>query len=70
VYLIIVELLNKKNQTVGATNRRKTNATVVIIDANPIKRVNDSYGHVEGDKIPYALGQLLVSTLRETDSVV
>lgn len=41
--------------------------TVVFIDVNHLKMVNDTYGHHEGDKLIQATSRLLLKELREAD---
>lgn len=49
---------------------RQHNPTVVVmIDLDHFKEVNDKYGHVAGDKVLIALGQLLLQSVRDTDYV-
>jgi diguanylate cyclase (GGDEF)-like protein len=42
---------------------------VVMIDLDNFKQVNDTYGHIGGDKVLVSLGQLLQQSIRETDYV-
>ena len=42
---------------------------IVMIDLDNFKKVNDSYGHIGGDKVLVSLGQLLLQSVRETDYV-
>lgn len=42
---------------------------VVMIDLDNFKKVNDTYGHIGGDKVLVSLGQLLQQSIRETDYV-
>lgn len=42
---------------------------ICFVDVNGLKKVNDTYGHVEGDKLIQAVGQLLQGPLRRTDII-
>jgi diguanylate cyclase (GGDEF)-like protein len=63
------QIVERANQTIRATQRTKSKATIVVIDVDHFKRVNDTHGHVVGDKVLCALGQLLANSVRETDIV-
>ena len=41
--------------------------SIMIIDINGLKRINDRYGHEKGDEIITRVAQMLVSLCRETD---
>lgn len=43
---------------------------VVMVDADHFKHINDTVGHAAGDAVLRALGQLLRSGVRDSDSVV
>ena len=43
--------------------------SILIIDADDFKKYNDTYGHIEGDKILKKLAQIAVSNVRCTDFV-
>ncbi|WDE13791.1 GGDEF domain-containing protein [Thalassomonas haliotis] len=47
----------------------KHNAPValVLIDIDNFKQVNDSYGHISGDKVLAAIGDCITASVRETD---
>jgi diguanylate cyclase (GGDEF)-like protein len=50
-----------------ALGRLQPEDTVVMIDLDHFKAVNDSLGHHEGDRVLHLLGLTLASTLRATD---
>jgi len=43
--------------------------SLLYIDVDNFKQVNDVYGHIEGDRVLAILGNLLLSSLREVDIV-
>lgn len=45
------------------------NLSVIMMDIDKFKSVNDNYGHRKGDEILKALGSLLLSSVRSTDFV-
>ena len=51
-------------------NRRNQPVSAMLIDIDHFKKINDSYGHITGDRILEALGNLLGSSLREDTLVV
>ncbi len=54
------------NETAAALRYRMPLATAMI-DLDHFKLINDTHGHAVGDKVLRELGQLIESTLRETD---
>lgn len=63
------QIVERTNQCIRSTQRRNSKAALVVIDVDLFKKVNDTYGHVAGDKVLCALGQLLAHSVRETDIV-
>jgi len=49
--------------------RRKTPVLLAYIDLDNFKRINDSFGHEEGDKILIQIVKLFKSTLRDIDII-
>ena len=49
--------------------RQGSSLTYVMIDIDHFKRVNDSYGHITGDRVIKSLARLLQQRLRKTDHI-
>ena len=49
--------------------RRSTEVSYVMIDIDNFKQVNDTYGHMAGDKVIKTLAHFLTNKLRKTDIV-
>lgn len=49
--------------------RNNSSLTVMMIDVNQFKLINDSYGHAKGDEILKECSEILQSTIRESDIV-
>ena len=56
-------------QQVNEHNRANNKLTIIFIDINHLKSVNDTYGHQEGDKLIQATSQLLLKILRKSDII-
>ena len=50
------------------TFRYQRSLSLLVIDCDNFKRINDSFGHLEGDKVLQALAGVIVHCLRRTDS--
>jgi diguanylate cyclase (GGDEF)-like protein len=55
---------------IGLYNRYKTPLTMLIIDIDALKTINDEYGRSSGDKVIQATADTIEECLRETDTVV
>lgn len=54
-------------QAVEQCRRSDTGLTVVAIDIDDFKNINDTYGHATGDRILRAVGDLLLKRVRRSD---
>lgn len=57
------------HQAIAAASRTQELLTVIYLDLDGFKNVNDSYGHVVGDGLLVAVAERLRSTVRESDIV-
>ncbi len=51
------------------TSRSEQNVSVVMLDIDHFKKVNDKYGHLVGDQVITSLANLLRQQLRKTDLI-
>ncbi len=54
---------------ISIAKREKTSVTVLMIDIDKFKNVNDTYGHGNGDEVIKSLATLLMEHTRESDIV-
>ena len=47
--------------------RHKTELSLVILDIDDFKKINDTYGHNIGDKVLRSISKVITSSIRETD---
>ncbi len=52
------------------SDRSRTPFSVLFMDLDNFKRVNDEYGHLVGSKILIEVSQLLLECVREIDTVI
>jgi len=50
-------------------NRHRTSLSLIFMDVDHFKNVNDNYGHLVGSKLLVEMGQLLLKSLRTVDIV-
>ncbi len=71
----LVPVLNRRafvremSRMISFSERYKTPASVVFIDLNNFKQVNDTYGHAAGDAVLEYVASTLVEHVRESDIV-
>ena len=47
--------------------RYKKDLSIIMIDVDGFKQINDTHGHVQGDRVLKLLAQILIQNIRETD---
>jgi len=52
------------------TKRNKSDLSVLMIDIDNFKSINDRYGHLLGDKVIQEIANILINATRESDIVV
>lgn len=62
-------LLDRLQQSIQHCSRHKTSLSLLIIDLDGFKEVNDTLGHQVGDRLLEEVGVRLTSALREIDTV-
>jgi diguanylate cyclase (GGDEF)-like protein len=63
------QIMDAAAHALRLSTRHQKPISVVMIDLDNFKKVNDTYGHVNGDKVLVSLGQLLLQSVRDTDYV-
>jgi diguanylate cyclase (GGDEF)-like protein len=59
---------NQLKNEIDRSNRYKHPLALLLLDIDHFKDYNDTYGHLEGDKVLVRLGQVIKNVLRKMDS--
>jgi diguanylate cyclase len=63
-------LFNEKiTESIALTKRNKVTSSLIMLDIDHFKKVNDEFGHVRGDEVLVSLVDLLRHRLRESDGI-
>lgn len=56
-------------QELSKAKRYGTSLSLLMVDVDAFKTINDTYGHLAGDQVLKKLAQIIVDTVREVDTV-
>ncbi len=62
-----VAMLNNLQREIALSKRHKDFLSLLIIDIDHFKQVNDTHGHIAGDRILRQVAETIVETVRQTD---
>lgn len=60
---------DRMRQTIGAAKRYDRGFSVMYLDLDAFKAINDEFGHPEGDRVLREVSQRLLGALRESDTL-
>ena len=58
---------NQLDRSFKLNKRDETSTSVIFIDVDHFKKINDQYGHIVGDEVLQKISSLIEETARETD---
>ena len=59
--------LKLANNTLSLCTRQKINTSLIFLDLDKFKQINDNFGHAEGDKVLKIFTDIMLKTFREMD---
>ncbi|HHL39549.1 MAG TPA: diguanylate cyclase [Deltaproteobacteria bacterium] len=62
-------IMDEINKETKKCSRNERSFSIIMLDIDHFKSYNDTYGHLEGNKVLKALARLLNRTVRSTDTV-
>ncbi len=60
---------NQIELELSRAQRYDLNFSIILIDLDKFKKINDTYGHISGDRILKRISKQISNTLRKTDTV-
>lgn len=60
----------RMNHEIEKISNRKSGLSLVMVDIDNFKLINDIYGHLEGDKVIKNIAYVLKESIRETDAAI
>ncbi|MGM0602703.1 MAG: diguanylate cyclase [Bacillota bacterium] len=73
---ILTEVLNRRagidylQKQMEIAEEREEELSIFFLDVDGLKRINDRYGHLEGDELLKSVGNILQKSLRQHDAVI